>query len=187
MLYTGHFNQYEGRSPVNREFQPEARNRAPGSNYFGRGSLEFLHFSDIAYCINFLWKVDNVDFDSQAESQVDERNVMDPSLFSRSFTKPNNFFKFNRGPVANFFNRLSVNRAASKSDTIRSPFESCTSLTGEFGICSSRAVCSHFGGRSSGVCNANAVCCISMSAVNVFLWLNLTIWICIRLDYHLRQ
>lgn len=39
--------------------------------------------------------------------------------------------------------------------------DSCTSPSGEFGICAPKAVCSVYGGRPSGSCAGAAVCCIS--------------------------
>ena len=40
-------------------------------------------------------------------------------------------------------------------------FDSCTSRNGDAGICASRAVCSLFGGRSSGTCLLGLTCCVS--------------------------
>lgn len=43
-------------------------------------------------------------------------------------------------------------------------FDSCISRNGDAGICASRAVCSLFGGRSSGVCNLGLTCCVSKTS-----------------------
>ena len=45
--------------------------------------------------------------------------------------------------------------------TLLSKFQSCTSLNQEDGICSPGAACSLFGGRPSGSCGLQSVCCVS--------------------------
>ncbi|XP_046637997.1 uncharacterized protein LOC124316227 [Daphnia pulicaria] len=56
-------------------------------------------------------------------------------------------------------------------------FDSCTSRNGDAGICASRAVCSLFGGRSSGTCLLGLTCCVNaINTCNGAITLNNTYW-----------
>ncbi|XP_032783152.2 uncharacterized protein LOC116921066 [Daphnia magna] len=56
-------------------------------------------------------------------------------------------------------------------------FDSCISRNGDAGICASRAVCSLFGGRSSGVCNLGLTCCVNaINTCDGAITLNNTYW-----------
>lgn len=76
------------------------------------------------------------------------------------FNKFSNQIKLGKNSFANLIDRLT--------------YASCKAPSGETGVCVTWNTCLHLGGRPSGNCNSNGVCCISIqwfkSLINLIFW-----------------
>ncbi|XP_046637991.1 uncharacterized protein LOC124316223 isoform X3 [Daphnia pulicaria] len=146
----GYLNQYEGRTPLNR--QP---NYNPFKKYFTSSNVD--------------------EENNQPESRFAlgglGANLINTGLFNNRFTPANTW-----RPFSNLANRIPVSVNPDFSGPLAN-FDACTSPSGDSGICAPGSVCSLFGGRPSGSCILGKVCCINaITTCGGTVTLNNTYW-----------
>ncbi|XP_046459992.1 uncharacterized protein LOC124206306 [Daphnia pulex] len=142
-------NLYEGRTPLNK-LRPS---KNPFKNYFNRDQAD------------------------EEENTLEGRlgglgaSLVNTGLFNNRFTPANTW-----RPLVTLAKLVPISVNPNSNNPLGT-FNTCTSPSGDEGICTPGAVCSLFGGRPGSSCNQGQVCCINVvNSCGAIVTLNNTYW-----------
>jgi hypothetical protein len=134
----------------------------PFKNYFNRGESDLKIFS-MSRWNQFKLINSTPDPADEKENTLEGRlgglgaSLVNTGLFNNRFTPANTW-----RPLVTLAKLVPISVNPNSNNPLGT-FNTCTSPSGDEGICTPGAVCSLFGGRPGSSCNQGQVCCISKS------------------------